>query len=259
MIRDTTVPTDRLYQRGTPLDAEEVVNGVRLDDVRSTVLEKDIDWTNVVEQGDDVSYAAASATAHYHYLKLSNVLLCDRIILDARNVPEPVKHVAALMEKRCGLEMEAWSRYLRAQGGGGSICPEQREYYQLLFTQEDVLPALLGVQTINLAADTSYEEFHTHGDPIFQKLTGGLAAENEGAYHDIRDTFRDAIEPLSMQDRTRLLQNMAQQVDLVQLIKQQRSDDVFDPLHSDAEESIRRAGTRIKRFYGEIGLTANIF
>lgn len=250
-------PTDKLYEQGVPFDPERVVQGIKLKDP-SVIAQQDVDWDQGIEQDDDAAYATASATSHYHYQKLSHLLLCDRILLNARNVPEPVQRVAKLLAQRNAQEIEAWSKYMQ-KAGGGSICEEQREYYQLLFSQQDVLPVLLGMQTINLAADASYEELQEYADPVFQKLADGFAEENQEAYNEIRDAFQDAIQPLSMEDRMKLLQNVAQQVDLCQMIKQRRDKDIFEPLNSHAEDSLSLAGKKVKQFYNEIGLTTNIF
>lgn len=250
-------PTDRLYQQGVPHDPGQIVRGVRIDDTTSRVT-KDVDWEQSIATDKDTGYATASATSHYHYLKLSHLLLCDRIVVDARNVPEPLQQVARQFARQNTKELEAWGKYMQTTGGGGRICPEQREYYQLLFTRRDVLPVLLGIQTINLAADTSYEDFYKNADPVFRKLADGFAAENQHTYHTTRDNFRDVIQPLSAGERMQLLQHVAQHVDLCQLIMEQRDDDVFEPLNAEAATSTARAGRRIKQFYDEIGLTDGI-
>lgn len=235
------------------------MNGILLEETTPHEVAKDVDWNNVVEQDRNVDYASSSATSHFHYQKLSNLLLCDKVLVDARNVPEPIQRAARLMAERNAQEFKAWSKYMKKAGGGGSICQEQREYYQVLFAQQDVLPVLLGVQTWNVALDPTYDEFHTSGDPVFQKLTGGFAQHNPEAYNPIRDAFKDAIHQLTMDERKRLLQTVAQQVDLMAMTKQRRDDDIYNPLNSTADHSVDRAAKRVKKFYQEIGLTKGIF
>jgi hypothetical protein len=252
-------PADKLYQQGVPFQPERIVRGIKLETTTPHEVERSVDWNNIPQQDQDVDYAAASATSHFHYQKLSNLLLCDKVLADARNVPEPVRRAARLMAERNAQEFATWSKYMKHSGGGGTICQEQKEYYQVLFTQHDVLPALLGVQTWNVALDPTYDEFHTAGNPVFQKLTGGFAQNNPDVYTPIRDAFRDAIQQLSMDERKQLLQSIAQQVDLMAMTKQQRDDDIYHPLNSTADHSVDRAGKRVKAFYQEIGLTKGVF
>lgn len=257
-IPQIQTPADQLYNRGVPLNPENIVSGIKLEETTPHEVAKDVDWNNVTEQDRDVDYASSSATAHFHYQKLSNLLLCDKVLVDGRNVPEPVQRAARLMAERNAQEFRAWSQYMK-QSGGGSICQEQREYYQVMFAQMDVLPALLGVQTWNVALDPTYDEFHTHGDPVFQKLTGGFAQHNPERYNPIRDAFKAAIHQLSMDERQQLVQRVAQQVDLMAMTKQRRDNDIYNPLNSTADRSVDRAGKRVKNFYQEIGLTKGIF
>lgn len=252
-------PADRLYRQGVPFQPERIVEGIRPDTTMPPEVAQSVDWDNLTVQDQDVDYASVSATSHFHYQKLSNLLLCDRILVNARNVPEPVERAAKLMAERNAQEFRAWSEYLKQSGGGGAICDEQREYYQVLFTQQDVLPMMLGVQTWNVALDPTYDEFRTDGDPVFQKLTGGFAQHNPDVYKPIRDAFSDSIAQLSADEQRQLLQRVGQLVDLMAMTKQQRDDDIYHPLNSTADHSVDRAGKRVETFYNEIGLTEGIF
>ncbi len=252
-------PTDQVYRNGVPLNAGQLVGGIRLDNDTSSRVVKDVDWSQPVDTDDNVQHATAAATTHYHYQKISHLLLSDHIVIDARNVPEQLKQIAQQFARQNAKEVEAWGRYMKQRGGAGQIPEEQREYYHLLFQQQDVLPVLLGMQTINLAADVSYEEFYRNADPVFGKLASGFTEDNQRLYDEIRDMFRDIIQPMPLEDRVKLLQNVAQQVDLCQIIYRKREDDIFNPMGSDERIAEQQAGNRIKKFYKEIGLTENIF
>lgn len=259
MKRYNKTPTDHVYRQGVPLDADKLVSGIHIEDAVSPVVAKDVDWDQRIDTDDETGYATKSATSHYHYQKVSHLLLADHIAIDARNVPDPLKDIAKQFAKQNAKEVEAWGKYMKQRGGAGHIPEEQREYYQLLFQQQNVLPILLGIQTINLAADASYEEFYRDADPIFRKLASGFTEENAQAYNQIWDRFRQVIQPMQVEEKAKLLQNAAQQVDLCQIIYRQREDDIFNPLGSEVSEAEQRAGNKIKRFYEDIGLTDGVF
>lgn len=254
-------PTDFLYERGIdlPVQPENLVGGISINNPRSPVCKNKIDWNHDIEMRSVIEDATASATAHYHYQKISNLLLCDRIIINGQNVPKPLRRVAELLGRRNAQEIKGWSRYIAKRGGAGSICQEQQEYYRRLFTINDALTVLLGIQTINIDADVSYEELKQGADPIFQKLAAKFTAGNQGAYPEIQGCFQASVYSLSVKNRRQLVKHLAEQIDLCQTINQKRDNDIFEPLGSNASRSVRRAGERITSFYNEIGLAIDFF
>lgn len=252
-------PTDHLYSQGVPIRADKLVRGIAIEPPTTSVLNQDVDWQQNIEQDETVDYATASAMSHYHYQNVSHVLLCDKILIDAQNVPEPLEKAATLLVEQCAKDVTAWGTYMKKRGGGGSLPREQREYYQMLFQEDDVLPVLLGIQTKNIAADKSRTDFYRHGDPVFNKIADGTVEENQENLGPLTQSFRDAVQPLSLEQRERLLQKIAQQVDLLQIFCQKRDGDIYKPLNADANRFLKETGTELKKFYNEIGLTQDIF
>lgn len=258
-MKQSQIPTDVLYRQGIPMDGSRLVSGIKLDSATSPTLQKDIDWDQPVVSDEETAYATASASSHYHYQNVSHVLLCDKILVDAQDVPEPVRKAAERIVAQCAKDVTAWGKYLHQQGGGGNIPKEQREYYQMLFSEDEVLPVLLGIQTKNIAADKSRIDFYKNGDPLFHKLANGTAEENRQNFDPLTTAFRNAIQPLSIDERERLLRKVAQQVDLLQIFCMKRDGDIYKPLNSDANRFLIQTGKQLKRFYDDIGLTDNIF
>lgn len=259
MAPQPQTPTDRLYEQGIPIDGSKLVSGIKLDKAAPPFLQRDVDWEQPLDIDEKTDYATASATSHYHYQNVSHVLLCDKVLLDGENVPEPLQRVASMLAEQCAKDVTSWGKYLIKRGGGGNLPREQREYYQMLFQETEVLPVLLGIQTKNIAADKSRDDFYRNGDPVFNKVASGVVEKNQQNIDPLTQVFQDAIDPLSIEERERLLRKIAQQVDLLQIFCQKRHGDIYKPLNADANRFLKETGNDLKKFYDDIGLTQDIF
>lgn len=251
-------PTDRLYRNGVPLDGSKLTDSINPADAEPSI-QQSIDWDQPTATDEDTAYATASAASHYHYQNVSHVLLCDTILQNGKNVSEPLRTATELFAQQCAKDVTAWGTYLKQHGAGGHIPQEQREYYHMLFQETEVLPVLLGIQTKNIAADKSRQDFYKHGDPLFYKVADGTTEEHQHHTGPLTRSFRDAINPLPIEERERLLKKVAQQVDLMQLFCMKRHGDIYKPLNSDANTFLQQTGKKLKQFYNDIGLTNDIF
>lgn len=248
-------PTDKLYDQGIPLDAERIIQhaDVELD----SPVKESIDWEQDIEMDDATRFATMSAVSHYHYVHTSNVLLCDAL-LSRSELPEPARQAAELLLQRNGEELQLWSKYVESCRKSGTIGDAQKEYFQVIWEQDGAIPTLLGVQHINLAADTSYKLFQS-SEPVFQQLTRELREHNRENYPTVNDAFRELIEDKDRSERLTTLRQVAQQVDLLQIIVRQRKNEgIFDVLNTSHVKLAYGTGKEIKQFYSDIGLTKGI-
>lgn len=254
MIDQEETPTDRLYDDGIPLDVERII-GYDID-ISSPVKEL-IDWEQPIEMDAETRFAVLSAVAHYHYVKTSNVLLCEHI-LSKSDVSAAARRIAWLLLERNGEELAAWSEYVKQNKGCGPMGSVQLEYNQVLWDLDGVLPMLLGIQNINLAADTSYDQFQD-GESVFLEMTDAMREHNTTMYPAVKDAFRDIIEQKRRTEKLTLLRHVAQQVDMIQFIAEERSNkEIFKKLGTTDRKLIYGTGKAIKAFYSDIGLVPDI-
>lgn len=254
MVSQST-PTDKLYSKGVPLDTERIIQ--HADISVSSPVAGGIDWDGGVEMDDDTRFAVMAAVSHYHYVKTSNVLLCDEL-LSKTDLPDPIRCATKLLLKRNAEELQTWSKYVEQGKQCGPMGSAQQEYYRVIWNQDGILPVLFGIQHINLAADTSYGQFQAD-EPLFQQITAELVKHNDAVYQDVNDAFRDILAEKSHRQRLAILRQIAQQIDLLQIIARERSnEDIFNVLDTSDARLVYGTGKRIKEFYGEIGLTEGL-
>ncbi len=245
-------PADHLYDEGIPLNTGRIIQ--HADITISSPVKAEIDWEQDIIMDEATQFATMSAVSHYHYVKTSNVLLCDTILAD-ETASEPERRAAQLLLKRNGEELQAWSKYVEQAEGCGPMGEEQREYYHVIWNQDGIIPTLLGVQHINLAADTSYKQFD-NTEPVFQQMTDAMLTRNEAVYPEVNAAFHDILHEKSRRERLTVLRQVAQQIDLMQLIVRRRSNTkVFNVLDTTDMKLAYGTGATVKDFYRDIGLT----
>ncbi len=252
MIKSSYTPTQELYREGVPCHVERVIQHDDVD-ICSPAKEK-IDWPQQIDMADETRYAVCSAISHYHYVKTCNVLVCDHI-LSQPDVSEPVRRLARQILQRNAEEMDGWSEYIKHCHECGPMGSVQHEYDETIWEQEEPIRMLIGVETINRAADTAYSQF-TDGEKVFLDLSKTMLRYNRNQYPAIHDSFSQVLDDTTRRERISHLRVAALQTDIIQLIGQERSNrKVFDHLGTSDLKLVYGAGKTIKDFYTEIGLT----
>lgn len=206
------LPPDNVYERGMNFQAAVVDTVDRPETVRNQ-----IDWDQTIDMQDDVVRAANAAATQFHYANTSHLLLCGKIIKQetAKNTLAATKLAATLtLYKIEGIEN--WGKYMARIGDGYHISDPLRNYYQHLFSEHDVLPLFLGMETLaGPVAYTLYSTLQDAGDDLFQQLNQCFADQKAQEIDVSQKYLANAIDRLparkqdALADTARKYLNMA--------------------------------------------------
>ncbi len=235
------IPTDYAYDQGIPIAAPRHIN-------------RSVDWSQRIDDPAPVQEAAQVATSHYHYEGVSHALLCRRI--QQQDTPDVFDDLAAALARQTMTKTGAWSKYMLKTGGGASISPELREFYRLLFHEQDPLPVVLAITTLDTVNHVVHQE--TRGDGLYQSVTGVIADTTAEQFPQLKDQLQPIILDRSIAERRDVMRTLAQYIDLIGMVVTDR-DNTFQHLDTSGDQVLNRVNTDVKNFYHDIGLTDGLF
>lgn len=243
------IPTYALYQDGV-----HVGFGRILDREFNALWNPltDIDWTQEVDGSAGLQEATTTAATSYHFLNLSGLLLCGRILQQPRNPEEQqLSLVLAFSQIR---NIDAWGRYIGKMEAGAQVHPRVADYYRLLFAQEDNLSILIGMETLGSHLTQAFFDRITDvGDPIFQELVTRMLKQLQRTTPRTTQYLRQEISTINAAHRDRLRDAAA--------TYQDRTTAMFDgyehhfqTVDEDPDAIMDDIQNEISQFYQDIGL-----
>lgn len=242
MIDDSSkTPTDQLYNKGVPIRV-------------SRKVDSSVDWMQRCDAPQEVQQAAKAAMTHYHYEDLSHLLLCQQI--REQDNTSRFDDLTEAIAQHTKHKMGAWGKYMAQTEGGGKVSPELRDFYNMLYREQDPLSVILAITTLDKANHAVFQE--TRGDGLYQSVTGVITDTSEEQFPQLTDQLQPILMEKSVAERKGVMRKLAQYIDLVGMVVV-RHDGTFQHLGSSGEQVLYNIGDDVKRFYNDIGLTDGIF
>lgn len=214
-----------------------------------------IDWDQSMDISPDVRTVTTTAATQFHYANTAHLMLCGEILKhEFERVTADTQWLASTLSTYKVCHADIWGKYIRKTGGGASISAPMKQYFQLLFSEDDILAALTGMQLFGgPVASTIYNTLSDHGDAMFMSLCDHTGDDKEAETQITVERLAPLIADVSPERRAYLSKQSATYKNAINDILQAHEKDVkligVDPeaLATDIEKSA-------KKYLGSLGL-----
>lgn len=249
--RDVDIPTNRLYEGG--IQFSEVL----FDEIAQfSISWEDIDWDKPITTTKRQYETTAAAATQFQYANMSHLIICGRIIKNEVNGSTMDAQKLAVALAAYKVEgIEVWGRYVKKVGAGEQVSDELQRYYQHLFSEDDVVQTLVGMETLGgPLAYVVYKSLHnSESDDLFQQIVGNLIQQKEQEIELTQEYLTEAIASLSPDQTAQLRENAHTYRSIAKTILQSY-DDELQAVDLDIERMGTAVAEEITAFYQTIGL-----
>lgn len=171
MMDPEEIPTNRLFDEGI-IFSSHLFNQIS----KFSVSWEDIDWEQEIDVPEGIQQVLTSAATQFQYGNMSHLILCGKIIKnEAQNTTMDAQKLSVVLAAYRLEGIELWGRYVEKTGAGAIISPELQRYYQHLFSEDDVLHILLGIEVLGgPLVQAVYDRLQGEGDAVFDQIVTNL-------------------------------------------------------------------------------------
>lgn len=230
--------TDELYNSGTPVDFSDSPPSIcnAIESVSATATKE----------------AVRGMLAYAHYIKTSHLLLCEKVW--RYNTSPELNEVSQQFFDRTSDEATVWGKYMVQAGGAGTIDPGLRQFYNVLFSNDDPVFTMFAVATVDTATLPLLRRMQA--DDLFNEVTDTVARKREQQFPTHQQQFRCIVEDMATDERRRLFSALGRPIDLIQtLVREQQP--LLQRLNVQYEPCLEEMRTRLDTFYNEVGLVVD--
>lgn len=236
-MKHQKILTDEMYERGIPVDFSNTPPSI----------------CNDIEQATDIDSeesAVQTMLSHAHYIKTSHLLLCESVW--QKNYSLALNDISQQIFQRTCDEATVWGTYMIKAGKAGTVDPCLRQYYGLLFSNDDPIFTITAVATLDKVTLPLLAQMQA--DAMFNAVTDTVAQKRAATFSAQQEQLRQIISDLTEEERQELLSSMARPIDLLQRLARNQHNTLQD-LNVPLTPFLEKMRDIIDSFYDDIGLT----
>lgn len=213
----TKLPANLVYEDGISLG-----NTVRSHIELNGDAWNGIDWDEPITTPEPVQRVTTAAATELQYANMSHLILCGKLMShELPGVDADISKLAVCLSAHKVEDADLWGRYLQKTGAGTGVSQPLTDYYQHLFSEDNALTTVLGMELLGgPVAHTLYTELQHVGDPVFQQIAANLAAQKEAELHTVIEHLHPLTTAADAAQQEQLSRAVVTYTDLIQRLLQ---------------------------------------